>query len=244
MTTDPAELEWQSWVARNVGELLAAAPTLTEEPSRVSVARALSICIIQTTEGNLTEFARRLGFLKSAVSQWRSNKALPQLSVLLKLCRSINVSLIDFLLHLEASDRTKSLTTSSSDSQPILQQPKRQLETSHLEQALQAALEEEPPPTMRSVAQRLGYNTRSICRRFPALCSAISARYLNYRDENRIAKIEQCCQEVRQIATYLYNQGLEPTRSCVAQHLKKPAYFRDPIVAAALDAVRKELGLE
>jgi len=190
------------------------------------------------------KFARKLGLLKSAVSQWRSNKALPQLSVLLKLCHAMNVSLIDFLLNPEASDHIKLLTPSSSNSQPKPQQPKRRFETAHLQQSLQAALEEEPPTTMRAVAQRLGYDTRSISRRFPAFCSAISARYLNYRDEIRSAKVEQCCQEVRQVATWLYSQGIEPTRSCITQHLRKPAYFRDSTVAAALNTVCQELGLE
>jgi len=58
-----------------------------------------------------------------------------------------------------------------------------------------------------------------------------------------MAKVEQCCQEVRQVASMLYNQGTEPSRSHVTQHIRKPAYFRDPTVAAALTAVQQELGL-
>ncbi len=241
---DPAELEHQSWVAKNVEELLAHTPRLVEPPTRVSVARSLSICIAQTTEGNITEFARRVGLLKSAVSQWRSGKALPQLSVLLKICRALDISLIKFLLDPASLDDIKPLTIYSLNAQPGFQRLKHQLETVHLQQLLRVALNEEPPPTMKAVAQRLGYSARSIRRHFPKLCSAISSRYLNHRDKIRIAKVEQCCQEVRQVAIMLYSQGMEPSRSCVTQHLRKPAYFRDPIVTAALSAVRQELGLE
>ncbi|PSB13503.1 hypothetical protein C7B76_19665 [filamentous cyanobacterium CCP2] len=59
-----------------------------------------------------------------------------------------------------------------------------------------------------------------------------------------MAKVEQYCQEVRQAATMLCKQGIEPTRSNVTQYLKKPAYFRDPSVTAALDSIRQELGLD
>lgn len=244
LTIDSDELEWQIWVTRNVGELLAHTSNLIELPRRADVARSLSICIAQTTEGNITEFAGSLGFLKSAVSQWRSGKALPQLAVLLKMCRALNVSLLDFLLNPESFGHIKLLTANFSSFKPEPQQLKHQFEMVSIQQALQAVLEEETPPTMNAVAQRLGYSARSIRRRFPALCSAISARYLNYRDKTRMAKVEKCCQEVRQIAIMLYNKGIEPTRNHVTPYLKKPAYFRDSTVSAALDAVRQELGLD
>lgn len=241
---NPSELEQQSWVAKNVEELLAHTPRLVEPPRRVTVARSLSICIAQATEGNITEFAHKVGLLKSAVSQWRSGKALPQLSVLLKVCRAVDTSLTKFLLDPAALDGIKPLATKSLNFQSKSQQLKQQLETTHLQQLLQAAIKEEPPPTMKAVAQRLGHSVRSIRRHFPTLCSAISSRYLNHRDKIRMAKVEQCCQEVRQVAMMLYNQGIEPSRSYVTQYLRKPAYFRDPTVAAALSAVRQELDLE
>jgi transcriptional regulator with XRE-family HTH domain len=244
LTIDSDELEWQSWVARNVGELLACTSKLAEFPERASVALSLSTCIDQTTEGNITEFAKKLGFLKSAVSQWRSGRAIPQLPVMLKICRAIDVALVDFLTNPKILGNIKSLSTNSVNSQRKSQQVKRQIEIVHLQQVLQLALTEEPPVPMEAVAQRLNYSVRSIRRRFPTLCSAISARYLNHRDKLRAAKVEQCCQEVRQIAIVLYNQGIEPTRSYVTQYLRKPAYFRDPTVNAALSVVRQELGLE
>jgi len=144
-------------------------------------------------------------------------------------CRALDVSLIDFLFNSESLYRIESLTTNSLNSEPESQQIKRQFETVHLQQSLQAALKEEPPPTMKAVAQRLRYSTRSIRRHFPTLCSVISVRYLNHRSQIRIERVEQCCQESRQVATILFPESLEPTYSQVTQHLRKPAYFRDPI---------------
>lgn len=244
LTIDFDELEWQSWVMKNIGELLAYTPNLTAVPERAGIAYSLSICIAETTTGNITDFARRLGLLKSAVSQWCSGKAIPQLSVMLKVCHALDVPLVDFLINPKSLNQIRSLPVKSVSFERESQQIKSQLKTEHLQKVLQSVLTEEPPPTMKVVAQRLGYSARSIRRRFPELCSAVSVRYLNYRDKIRMAKVEQCCQEVRQVAIMLFNQGIEPTRSYVTQYLEKPAYFREPMVAAALDAVRQELNLE
>ncbi|MCY7276522.1 MAG: hypothetical protein LH702_23000, partial [Phormidesmis sp. CAN_BIN44] len=40
------------------------------------------------------------------------------------------------------------------------------------------------------------------------------------RDKMRMAKVERCCKEVRQVTITPYNQGIEPTRSYVTQHLQ------------------------
>lgn len=97
---------------------------------------------------------------------------------------------------------------------------------------------------MRTVAQRLNSDSRSLRRRFSTLCTAISIRYLNHREQVRIAKVEQSCQEVRRIAIKLHSEGIDPTRSYIVRYLSKPAYFREPLVIASLEAVRRELNLE
>ena len=241
---DSTELEWQTWVAKNVGELIAHTSHLAEAPERETVARSLSICIAQTTEGNIAEFAHRLGMLKNAVWQWQSGVALPQLRILLKICQALRLSLLDFLFNPETLNTTSTIVATHQTYHPNTQSLKRELETHQLQQSLETALAEEPPSPMETVAQRLGFSSRSLRRRFPTLCSAISTRYLSYREKIRTAKVEQSCQEVRQVALKLYDEGIDPTRSYIARFLSKPAYFREPLVAATLEQVRQELGLE
>jgi transcriptional regulator with XRE-family HTH domain len=244
LTTNPDELKWQRWVLENVGKLLETAPSLLKAPTRERISRSLSVCISRTVEGNIAEFARQLGTHKSAVWQWKSGKALPQLSMLLKICQILEIDLLNFLFNPESLTNTR-------DSLAILvkrdfpsQKPKQQLDTDQVQEFLQSALIEEPPPTMKAVAQTLGHNSRSLRRRFPELCSAISARYLNYRDQVRAAKVQESCQEVRQIALKLYGEGIDPTRSYISRYLSKPAYFREPAVVAVLESTRQELGLK
>ena len=236
------ELEWQRWVAKNVGELLICAPSITEAPAREVISRSLSICIAQNTEGNIAEFARRIGMLKSAVWQWQAGIALPQMLILLKICHALGVTLLDFLLTPQALDLTSLVTVHQN---PCLNPPppKQRIDVEKLQQSLQAVTVEDPPPSMEAIAQRLGHSARSLRRQYPILCSAISKRYLSHREKVRIEKVEQSCQEIRQIALQLFSEGIDPTRSQVTKFLNKPAYFREPLVDATLERLRQELGL-
>jgi transcriptional regulator with XRE-family HTH domain len=241
---DSGELKWQAWVIKNVGELLAYTSHLSEAPAREQVARALTFFISQTAQGNITEFARKLGLLKSAVWQWQASKALPQLLVILKICHVLKISLLDFLFHPEVLDTCSSAIKTIDGASPKAQHLPVQFDTSKVQKSLEDVLLEEPPPSMESVAKRFKISARSMRRRFPELCTAISTRHLKYREKIREAKIEQSCAEVRQVAINLYNEGIDPTRSYISRYLSKPAYFREPSVSAALTSVRKELGLE
>jgi transcriptional regulator GlxA family with amidase domain len=182
--------------------------------------------------------------LKNAVWQWQSGVALPQLGILLRICQGLRLSLLDFLFNPETLNTTCTIVATPHTYHPSTQSLKRELETHQLQQSLEAALAEEPPSPMETVAQRLGFSSRSLRRRFPTLCSAISTRYLSYREKIHTAKVEQSCQEIRQVALKLYDEGIDPTRSYIARFLSKPAYFREPLVAATLERVRQELGLE
>ncbi|UBF29548.1 helix-turn-helix domain-containing protein [Kovacikia minuta CCNUW1] len=241
---DSGELKWQAWVIKNVGELLAYTSHLSDVPVRGQVARALAACISQTTQGNITEFARKLGLLKSAVWQWQSSKALPQLLVILKICYALEISLLEFLFDPEILGTGKPTIKAVQNSSPKFQHHPVQFDTPKVQKSLEDVLLEEPPPSMESVAKRFKISARSMRRRFPQLCTAISNRYLKHREKLREAKIEQSCAEVRQIAIKLYNKGIDPTRNYISGHLSKPAYFREPSVSAALTSLRKELGLE
>lgn len=240
----PLELDWQAWVIKNIGELLAYTSCMSVTPERERVASAFRLCITKTTQGNIAAFARKLGLLKSAVWQWQSGKALPQLFVLLKICHALGISLLEFLFNPEILGNSSCLIKKSYSLPGASQRPPGKVNKTNVQQYLENALLEEPPPSMVAVAKDLKINPRSLRRRFPRLCTAISNRHLDYREKIREMKVEQSCNEVRQIALKLYKEGIDPTRSYISKYLSKPAYFREPLVDATLKSIRKELGLE
>lgn len=103
--------------------------------------------------------------------------------------------------------------------------------------------DEKPPPPMTEVAKRLGRDKRVLRRRFPELCMAISARYLEYKKEARTKRIKQCCEEVKQVVKKLYTQGVYPSEAHVSNILERPGCFRDKEVCAALEEARRQMGV-
>ena len=67
---------------------------------------------------------------------------------------------------------------------------------------------------------------RVLIRKFPELCIAISQKYLEYKKELSLNKIDRYCCEVEVIANNLHSQGIYPSEITVSKFLDKPGYFR------------------
>ncbi|MFN6529755.1 TniQ family protein [Nostoc sp. ChiSLP03a] len=107
------------------------------------------------------------------------------------------------------------------------------------------AAKEYPPPSMQEVAKRFGKKSvHSLDKHFPELCSAISARYANYRQESRTKRVEKLRQEVWKVASQLHSEGVEPTASRISVFLKSPGSIIQKEVVEAVFEVRRKLGWE
>ena len=115
-----------------------------------------------------------------------------------------------------------------------------------IERALEEVLknEEDPPPSLDEVARCLGYSRATLCKYFPELTSAISARRTSYRNACAVERIERLRQQVRQVVLELHANGIIPQSSSVAKLLTKPGAIRHKEALAALQKVRRELGYE
>ena len=114
-----------------------------------------------------------------------------------------------------------------------------------IQTGLEAALKEEPPPSVMKVAKRLGYaSSGSMYQLFPELCYQVSARYKDYQKTRSLENRQKRCQEVRQIALQLHEQGQTPSTVNVSRLLTKPKAFLSIDAQMALREVRCELGYE
>lgn len=239
------ELKWQTWVVKSIGELLAATPRLSSPPRRENIIKSLRTVVDIVTEGNVAAFSRLLGMPKNTVWMWHTGKVLPQLDVLLKICYLLEISLLDFVQN-DISVKPCEVSTQKPLTQHRTKRASsRSFDSNKVQEALLAVLvsNEEPPPTMKEVAQRLEHDRRTILRHFPHLCHAISAKYLSHSEASRLNKIEQYCQEVRQATLHLHRSGKYPTEARVSELLTKPGCLRYKQVRAALHQVKRELGL-
>ncbi|HEY9611241.1 helix-turn-helix domain-containing protein [Allocoleopsis sp.] len=236
-TLSPEELTRQNWTANTIGELITVVPRLSSPLPRGNVAEAMRTVVNLVTKGNIAAFASRLGIPKNTLWMWHTGKALPQLDVLLKICYCLEISLLDFLVPEKVANQPLKISIQKSPEQSHNKRisPKC-FNSDRVEEVLLAtlAISKQPPPTMKEVAQQLGYDRRTISRHFPELCRAISTRSQSYRKALRLTEVEQSCQEVQQIALELLNRGVQPSEARVSELMSKPGYLRYQAVRAAL----------
>src|SRR3989442_10550824 len=85
------------WIAKSIGDLLAAAPRLKRSPLREHLRVNLSACIESATFGNLLAFADITRTSRGALRYWVSGTHRPQIGALLRMCYQIGVPVTQLL---------------------------------------------------------------------------------------------------------------------------------------------------
>lgn len=234
---------WQAWAIGNLGDILSKSPQL-EITQIKKVSQSFQNIINQTTEGNIAAFARLIGFPKNKVWMWSKGKVLPQLSTLLKICYLLDLSLLEFL----TKDTFKAIVVKNNNFFSIEKNNLKYIASDLVstENTLKTILSKsyDEPPSLTAVAKELKINRRTITRRFPELCQAISNRYLEYRKSHRLQKIQHCILEIERAVVELNKQGIYPSESNVSKLMSQPGYFREKEVRTALRKARQKLGMK
>jgi hypothetical protein len=182
------ELKWQFYLADNIGELIAAAPRLSSPPSREIIASKITNCINQITLGDTAKFASLVGLPGISVGAYRKGNSLPGIDKLLKICYCLEISLLNFLTK-EVSTALclpKVVAIPNKRRRKPYNKPCVQLHKNleQVRQKMQAALEEEPPPSLTQMAQRFGCSTTVILsKHLPDLSNQIKVRYRDYQKD-------------------------------------------------------------
>ena len=231
---------WQTWVINNLGGILAHSPNLSTI-AKEKVAQSLQLCIEKTTQGNIAAFARLIEFPKNQVWMWSKGQVLPQLSTLLRICHYLKLPLLTFLtednFQINYSGNEKGIIHNKIKPNS----PKFDLTVAEESLNLILSQPQDPPPSLTAVAKQLGFHRRTLTRRFPQLCQAISARYLEHRTSQYLQKMQQCRAEIEQAVIELRQQGVYPSESNVSKLLSQPGYFREQEMRAALNKARQEM---
>ena len=167
------EWELQQWTVHAVSDLLSAAPVLSERPQREQILSTIDIYAEKLTMGQRKTLVSQLECNCSTVESWFYQDQTPKLSHLLHFCFRLGTSPIH-LLHGNIEEAALEKHTS-------VDKPKesyRNFDRERIRQILEAILKsEDASPSMKEVAQQLGYTPRQIYYRFPVLCRAISAKH-------------------------------------------------------------------
>lgn len=217
-----SDWEWQEWVTKNL-EAMIASGTYSPSPPSERISEAISLCIAQVSEGVMNRFAALIEKKKNTVWGWQHGTAQIPLNDLLRICYVTKISLVDFL----HTQFVVPLDTELIRARPpvsgvkIKRHPPTLFDREKTDQLLRAILKEDPPPSVKEVADRVKINKRSLYRHCSSLCRAISARHSEYKNS--------CCRErqnrhavnVRKAANALEANGIYPSRRRVATLIKE-----------------------
>ena len=168
--------QYEVWVANQLAQLIATSYGLDSRLTPERLSNFLRICVNQGCDGNASAFYRFLGISERTHRDWRSLRILPDINLLLRVCHRTSIGLVTLL----TCDFTNSkvimrLTrmVGPSDSRRL---------NERFRNALLTALEEERPPSVSVVAQRLGLKRVSpLYVNHAKLCRTLTAKYWKAR---------------------------------------------------------------
>jgi hypothetical protein len=245
-TVPEEERAWHQWVASAVGELLAATPSFSTPPSRERFTTVIAAYTDTEAKGNISALARLLQVPRMNVWDWQQGRSVPELGTFLRIGAILGISPLCWLIgHAEEVQATQSHA-------PLCEPPSseaskrryRRMDTQKLQSALETVLQhqEDPPLSMSEVSNRLGYDSSVLLKRFPDLCRAISARYLDYQTKKGVERLQRKCDAVRHAMYSLHAQGCYPSQRQIGKLLGSRARLREPVAYNIWKETLRELG--
>jgi hypothetical protein len=168
------------WCAQALGKLLAAAPQLIS-PSAVFKAN-FRACVMAVAESNGAAFAQICHIARPGLMYMWKGRGLPEVGTLLRICLHLNIPLTAFLVNDPSAaavywERAKEVALKNHRRIPLSRTREQVLV------ALEAAVHEQPPPSLSDIARRLNFRSVEWLRHaYPAFSKQI---VLNYRKSGR-----------------------------------------------------------
>ncbi len=172
-------IPFKLWVANQMAELIAAAPTISLDPPRNRITDFVPACIEKICNGNVSEFARLVNVNKITVYSWCYERTVPQNDLILKVCHAIGASFVDILTKHKGSPNFD--LVDRAQRQVLFTPGFRRHVTGAVKRALVAAVKQDPPPALRDVAHNLGYASPDfLYSKYSELCRMLTARHQIY----------------------------------------------------------------
>lgn len=252
VTMDPSPVpwttqqwNWQIWIAQAAGDLVANNLNLSVSPHRshipdlITSYREEKICSLQ-------DLAESLQLARRTLNAWQLGKQVPQLESLMRLCYCCGVSPYGLLtMQRERFGLGKLTIRSLPDETNSSKRSRSRFDDAGIRQALESALvsEEQPPPSMRSIAKRLKYSPKELREHFPELSRAISDRYKSYQKVRGEKNLDQKKENIRQAILEIHSRGYYPSYEKVISYLKEPSWMRNLIAWECWREIMRELKL-
>lgn len=216
------KLKHELWCASVISEWIEVAQISVALPTKNSLREAIKYCIEITVGGNLSAFARLIGVNVQTVINWNSGRSKPWLRGLLIICSALKISLAQLLLF---NTQTSTILSESTEVKKLRRETvmSRGRTRRYVQNTLITALQEIPSPTLRELADRMGYKgTEFFYRTYPELCRRISENYTSFmKEQNRKAprKNNYDLKAVRQSLAEIQKQDYPPSIQQISREL-------------------------
>jgi len=238
-----------AWIFDALGELIAATPSLPRHPHREDVLRGIEAAFRLAESRKITidrrSSTRHLGLASGTALMWRLGGTPPSLWSLLVVCSQIGISPLQLVRgEIDENEPDAAAPKVPADIRrerpPI---PRTRIDPVVIRHVLEAVLaSDEPPPSMRLVADRLGQTSANLHHYFPELCRAIASRHRSYEEARGARTRTRLRETVRDAAIALTHRGLYPSASHIADLLGDRNVMRSHRAQAVWREVLSDLG--
>jgi hypothetical protein len=220
-TNNKGVIDWSKleWVTAGIGELIAAAPGLTQFPTKTWIKPLILQCASIFTANNRTRLRWELDLPGSTLDGWLSEAHTPSLELLLALAARLQTSPLKLLygkipafLQMKLPIFEKASTTPGvvTTSRTSAKAKANQFDLAQAKAALETELNspELPPRTLGAIATQYGYSLPTLYLYLSQLCRAITQKRREYFLQQKTDRLTKLRQAIYNATTELHHQNI------------------------------------
>lgn len=233
---------WQEWVWRILQELQVSMRTDGLIPWEAFFRHLATYLREQKGHSRL---ARVTGIDRPVLYRWIDPAGVysPTLEAILKLCYVCQITPCQ-VMNGQLDQLQQTLQAGTERRSPLPHRQNRRFDREQCQTALQAALDNNEPQSLRQVAQQLGLeDAHQLMYHFPQECKLVIQRAKAYRQQRKVQRLIQVREQVRQAVLFVHAQGLYPSHRKL-RGLLPGALMRLSEAKEAWHVVMQELGYE
>jgi transcriptional regulator with XRE-family HTH domain len=156
-TQETLPTDYQAWVAQQFGQLMEIAPH-AQPVGKENIQKILVRYVGSFSEGNRTAVAESAGCRRSSFYNWYNGASTARVDLLLRMCHELGIPLTSLVTGIVAEPEAAArVETAMQARRRRGVAPQRTPE--QIKEVLRLATKEQPAPSIREVAERLGYST-------------------------------------------------------------------------------------
>ncbi|WDQ32165.1 TniQ family protein [Paenibacillus marchantiae] len=174
--------------------------------------------LLRFTSGNAARLANFLQMHPTTIWQYCHGKFIPPLSTMLRICKQLDIDLIDFLSgNISTISLDFSIPVSSNKRLSTYNAPNYDIIASKLHHYTKC----DPPVSLSTVSKQMNYSIKSIKKNFPIVAEEIKNRFKNDKLKNKRITARTTHNDIVRTISVLRSNGIYPNRRNIERCLNR-----------------------